>query len=80
MRTSIVVIATGSSRSQSSVFMNHDHEKLCGSPEWAARLQAQILPVVTAGLSLGQDMLEIGPGPGAATDWLQERVGSPDRP
>ena len=54
--------------------MNPDHEKLCGSPEWAAHLQAQILPVVTAGASLGQDMLEIGPGPGAATSWLRERV------
>ena len=54
--------------------MNPDHEKLCGSPEWAADLQAQILPVVTAGVSLGQDMLEIGPGPGAATAWLLEQV------
>jgi SAM-dependent methyltransferase len=54
--------------------MNPDHEKLCGSPEWAADLQAQILPVVTAGVSLGQDMLEIGPGPGAATAWLLEGV------
>ena len=54
--------------------MNPDHEKLCGSPDWAADLQAQILPVVTAGVSLGQDMLEIGPGPGAATAWLRERV------
>jgi SAM-dependent methyltransferase len=54
--------------------MNPDHEKLCGSPEWAADLRAQILPVVTAGVSLGKDMLEIGPGPGAATAWLQERV------
>jgi SAM-dependent methyltransferase len=55
--------------------MNPDHEKLCGSPEWAADLQAEILPVVTAGVSLGKDMLEIGPGPGAATAWLLERVG-----
>ena len=54
--------------------MNPDHEKLCSSQEWAADLQAQILPVVTAGVSLGQDMLEIGPGPGAATAWLLERV------
>jgi SAM-dependent methyltransferase len=54
--------------------MNPDHEKLCGSPEWAADLRAQILPVVTAGVSLGQDMLEIGPGPGAATAWLLDRV------
>jgi SAM-dependent methyltransferase len=54
--------------------MNPDHENLCGSPEWAKYLQAQILPVVTAGVSLGKDMLEIGPGPGAATAWLRERV------
>ena len=54
--------------------MNPDHEKLCGSQEWAADLQAQILPVVTAGVSLGQDMLEIGPGPGAATAWLLTRA------
>ena len=54
--------------------MNPDHEKLCGGQEWAVHLQTQILPVVTAGVSLGKDMLEIGPGPGAATTWLQERV------
>jgi SAM-dependent methyltransferase len=54
--------------------MNPDHENLCGSPEWAKHLQAQILPVVTAGVSLGKDMLEIGPGPGVATAWLRERV------
>ena len=54
--------------------MNPDHENLCSSPEWAAHLRAQILPVVTAGVSLGKDMLEIGPGPGAATAWLHERV------
>jgi len=54
--------------------MNPDHEKLCGGQEWAAHLQTEILPVVTAGVSLGKDMLEIGPGPGAATTWLQERV------
>src|ERR1700722_5360031 len=59
---------------RSVVLMNPDHEKLCGSQEWAADLQAQILPVVTAGVSLGQDMLEIGPGPGAATAWLLDRV------
>jgi SAM-dependent methyltransferase len=54
--------------------MNLNHQKLCPSPEWAAHLQEDILPAVTAGLSLGADMLEIGPGPGAATDWLRGRV------
>jgi ubiquinone/menaquinone biosynthesis C-methylase UbiE len=54
--------------------MNPDHEDLCSSPDWAAYLQSEILPVVTAGVGLGDDMLEIGPGPGAATAWLRERV------
>ena len=56
--------------------MNVDHENLCGSPEWAAWLQSEILPAVTAGIDLGKEMLEIGPGPGAATAWLRERVAS----
>lgn len=54
--------------------MNPDHERLCSSPDWAAYLQSEILPVVTAGIRLGQDMLEIGPGPGAATAWLRQHV------
>jgi SAM-dependent methyltransferase len=54
--------------------MNADHENLCASPEWAGYLQTEILPAVTAGIDLGKDVLEIGPGPGAATGWLAERV------
>jgi ubiquinone/menaquinone biosynthesis C-methylase UbiE len=54
--------------------VNPDHENLCSSPEWASYLQTEILPAVTAGIDLGTDVLEIGPGPGAATGWLAERV------
>jgi SAM-dependent methyltransferase len=54
--------------------MNPNHDKLCGSPEWAAHIQDEVLPVVTARVDLGQEMLEIGPGPGAATGWLCQRV------
>jgi ubiquinone/menaquinone biosynthesis C-methylase UbiE len=54
--------------------MNPDHESLCGGPEWAEYLQTEILPAATAGVDLGKEMLEIGPGPGAATAWLRERV------
>jgi SAM-dependent methyltransferase len=54
--------------------MNPNHDKLCGSPEWAALIQDEVLPVVTARVDLGQEMLEIGPGPGAATGWLCQRV------
>ena len=54
--------------------VNENHARLLGSPEWAAVLHEQILPAVTAGIDLGDEMLEIGPGPGAATDWLMHRV------
>jgi SAM-dependent methyltransferase len=54
--------------------MNENHAELCGSPEWAEHIQKNILPAVVAGLDLGEQMLEIGPGPGAATDWLRGKV------
>jgi SAM-dependent methyltransferase len=53
--------------------MNSNHA-LCSSPEWAAYLQHEILPSLTQHAELGDDMLEIGPGPGAATGWLADRV------
>ena len=56
--------------------MNENHAKLLGTPEWAAHLHDDILPLVTAGVDLGTEMLEIGPGPGAATEWLRHRVRS----
>src|SRR6202020_158730 len=54
--------------------LNSNHARLCPSPEWAEHIQNEILPEVTRGIDLGQDMLEIGPGPGAATEWLRQRV------
>jgi ubiquinone/menaquinone biosynthesis C-methylase UbiE len=54
--------------------VNANHAKLCPSPEWAAYIQNDLLPSLTAGVDLGDEMLEIGPGPGAATDWLRRRV------
>jgi len=54
--------------------MNEDHARVCSSPEWAAHIQDEILPSLTRHADLGTDMLEIGPGPGAATEWLRHRV------
>jgi ubiquinone/menaquinone biosynthesis C-methylase UbiE len=54
--------------------MNENHARVCGSPDWAQHLQTDILPPLTRDVDLGADMLEIGPGPGAATGWLGERV------
>ncbi|MEU9606468.1 class I SAM-dependent methyltransferase [Streptomyces sp. NPDC048057] len=53
--------------------MNKNHE-LCATPEWAAFLQGDVLPVAVARADLGRELLEVGPGPGAATEWLRTRV------
>jgi SAM-dependent methyltransferase len=54
--------------------VNENHAKLLGTAEWAAYLHEDILPAVTSGVDLGDDLLEIGPGPGAASEWLRHRV------
>lgn len=54
--------------------MNTDHAELCASPEWAAHLHDEVLPLAVERAELGKELLEVGPGPGAATDWLRTRV------
>jgi SAM-dependent methyltransferase len=54
--------------------VNKWHAELLGTAEWAAFLHEEVLPVVTHRVELGDDLLEIGPGPGAATEWLRHRV------
>ena len=54
--------------------MNENHARVCPSPEWAAHLQNDILPSLVQHADVGDDLLEIGPGPGAATEWLRHRV------
>lgn len=54
--------------------MNENHARLCTSPEWASYLQEELLPSIMPGGGLGEEMLEIGPGPGAATRWLRHRT------
>jgi ubiquinone/menaquinone biosynthesis C-methylase UbiE len=54
--------------------MNENHAKVCPSPEWAEHMQRDVLPSLTEHADLGAEMLEIGPGPGAATEWLRHRV------
>jgi ubiquinone/menaquinone biosynthesis C-methylase UbiE len=53
--------------------MNENHARLCASPEWAKAIEGVLSSLVT-GADLGDEMLEIGPGPGAATEWLRHRV------
>jgi ubiquinone/menaquinone biosynthesis C-methylase UbiE len=54
--------------------MNENHARVCTSPEWAEHIQTEVLPAVTRDVELGKEMLEIGPGPGAATEWLRHHV------
>jgi ubiquinone/menaquinone biosynthesis C-methylase UbiE len=54
--------------------VNENHAKLMPSPEWAAYMQEEVLPLAVDGVNLGDDVLELGPGPGAVTAWLADRV------
>lgn len=51
--------------------MNEAH-KACGGDEWRAIIREHVLPSAIAGLDLGDDVLEVGPGYGATTDVLAE--------
>jgi ubiquinone/menaquinone biosynthesis C-methylase UbiE len=54
--------------------MNENHQRLCPSPQWAGYIQGEVLPSLAGLADFGSEMLEIGPGPGAATEWLRHRV------
>jgi ubiquinone/menaquinone biosynthesis C-methylase UbiE len=56
--------------------MNSDHAALCSSPEWARYIAEEVLPHALGHLSLGTEVLEIGPGYGASTAELVESVPS----
>ena len=52
--------------------MNEYHLNFCASDEWADALKQWILPGALNGVDLGDDVLEVGPGPGRTTDLLRE--------
>ncbi|HZT64265.1 MAG TPA: class I SAM-dependent methyltransferase [Acidimicrobiales bacterium] len=54
--------------------MNEIHLQLCASDEWADTVRQRVVPWVLDGLDLGDDVLEIGPGPGRTTEILQRLV------
>lgn len=53
--------------------MNAEHLVLCASAEWAALVRHDLLPWVLGDDDLGDDVLEIGAGPGLVTDLLVDR-------
>lgn len=54
--------------------MNRIHRWICRSEQWKRKLETQVLPWTLEGADLGEDVLEIGPGPGLTTDILSRRV------
>ena len=54
--------------------MNWFHRQVCRSGRWRRRMETDLLPWALEGLELGDDVLEIGPGPGVTTDLLLART------
>ena len=54
--------------------MNETHLRFLASPDWSRMLETELLPWIEAVGDLGDDVLEIGPGPGLTTDLLRQRV------
>lgn len=54
--------------------MNKAHLQFCSSPEWARLVSGELLPWVLDGYELGDDLLEVGPGPGLTTDVLRRQA------
>lgn len=54
--------------------MNRFHNWYCRSILWRRTVQRSLLPWTLDGILLGDDVLEVGPGPGVTTDVLKEKV------
>ncbi|HYY78470.1 MAG TPA: rRNA adenine N-6-methyltransferase family protein, partial [Actinomycetes bacterium] len=54
--------------------MNELHLIRCASAEWAEVVEREILPWAAGDRPLGDEVLEVGPGPGRTTDALRRRT------
>ena len=54
--------------------MNWFHRQVCRSGRWCRRVEGELLPWALQGVELGDDVLEIGPGPGVTTDLMRGRT------
>ncbi len=54
--------------------MNRFHRWYCRTDRWTQAVQNELLPWVLEGVELGPDALEIGPGPGRATEELRRHT------
>jgi SAM-dependent methyltransferase len=56
--------------------VNRLHGLICSSGWWALKVRHELLPWGLAGVELGEEVLEVGPGFGATTRVLVDRVPS----
>lgn len=54
--------------------MNRLHHWYCNRETWKRHVREELVPVAIAGLELGDNVLEVGPGFGPATEVLADRV------
>ncbi len=54
--------------------MNPAHMEYCASEDWRNLVHETILPVALHNVELGDDAIEIGPGPGFTTDILRTKT------
>ncbi len=54
--------------------MNLIHRWMCRSARWRKVLELEVMPWVLKDVELGQEVLEVGPGPGLTTDLLRPRI------
>jgi SAM-dependent methyltransferase len=54
--------------------VNLVHRVMCKSDKWAGHLRRDIIPWALGDTDLGESVLELGPGPGRATELLLERA------
>jgi len=54
--------------------MNRFHRWFCRSGFWRSAVQESLMPWALGGVDLGDELLEVGPGPGMTTDLLRARV------
>ena len=54
--------------------MNDAHMQFCASEDWRTIVHESILPVALRDVELGDEAIEIGPGPGFTTDILRTRT------
>lgn len=56
--------------------MNARHLELCASDGWAGMVKEHIIPWILEDVDLGDDIIEVGPGPGRTTEIFRELAAS----